>query len=203
MFVSLGYLLHLVNDMSVPAHTRNDAHSPDDFEKWMREGKGKDKKGGFRIDGHEISLSSSKFILDEIKKTPSKKYNNKFDFIIKEAEFTGKHFFSEDSIHLDGTYKLITNLITPNFSNCKKSYITSEDGKLATCHLVLTGKITKPIKMKFNILNNDDYSVIEENAKVLIPRAVANAEGFINYFFRGRMEAKLEGKTLTITNVSE
>ncbi len=207
MFVSIGYLLHLINDMNVPAHTRNDAHAPDDFEKWMREGKGKSKEGGFRIKGNTLSMNCSSFIKNAIKQVHPTKYSHSYDFAKEEGEFTGKHFFSEDSIHLDGKYKPITNLILPNFNNCNNGYISSlEDGKLATCRLSINvNNIVHPVKMKYNILGNNDYSVIEDNAKVLIPRAVANAEGFVNYFFRGRLKVSLdsENNKLILENISD
>jgi hypothetical protein len=37
MLVSVGHILHLMNDMNVPAHTRNDAHpNGDALEVWAR-----------------------------------------------------------------------------------------------------------------------------------------------------------------------
>lgn len=47
-----------------------------------------------------------------------------------------------------------------------------------------------------------DYSVFKESGQYLIPRAIANAAGFINYFFRGSMKAKADNCAVTITNDS-
>jgi len=47
-----------------------------------------------------------------------------------------------------------------------------------------------------------DYTVLKENAQVLIPRAIANARNFLDYFFRGRMRAKITDDEIIITNTS-
>jgi len=197
MFVSIGFMLHMVNDMSVPAHVRNDAHAPDDFEKWMREG---DKKGygGFRIKGTTTDFKSSYELIKLIRSIPARKYSTKKDFMIQEADYIGKHFFSEDSIDVSGKYQLQDNITVPKEMSGK--YIVSNYGKLAkrTYTIVPVGQTLTAIPM--DII---DEEVIKDNAKVIIPRAIANAEGFINYFFRGRLQATLIDGNLTIKNVSD
>ena len=52
MFASIGHLMHLFNDMNVPAHTRGDAHpSGDALELWMRGGEDYNQSSGFYISG--------------------------------------------------------------------------------------------------------------------------------------------------------
>jgi len=47
MFVAIGHILHLMNDMNVPAHTRDDAHpNGDALEVWMRGGEKADETTG-------------------------------------------------------------------------------------------------------------------------------------------------------------
>ncbi|MEA3371456.1 MAG: hypothetical protein U9Q40_08980, partial [Campylobacterota bacterium] len=47
MFVAVGHLLHLFNDMNVPAHTRADSHPLyEPLEEWMRGGTNADENGG-------------------------------------------------------------------------------------------------------------------------------------------------------------
>jgi hypothetical protein len=41
-FRGLGQLMHLVQDMSVPEHARNDFHNPSEYEEWV---KGKNADG--------------------------------------------------------------------------------------------------------------------------------------------------------------
>ncbi len=36
MLVAVGHMMHMINDMNVPAHTRDDGHNPDPLEWWMR-----------------------------------------------------------------------------------------------------------------------------------------------------------------------
>ena len=52
MFVSLGHIMHLFNDMNVPAHTRNDGYNPDYLEWWMRGGDECNGTTGFYILGN-------------------------------------------------------------------------------------------------------------------------------------------------------
>ncbi len=79
-FISLGHVLHLLQDMGVPAHVRNDAHEQGDpFEEWVSE------------NDHKIKVDISK----------AEKYscaNNK-QCLQQLAFYTHNNFFSKDTIN--------------------------------------------------------------------------------------------------------
>ncbi|NPA60495.1 MAG: VWA domain-containing protein [Epsilonproteobacteria bacterium] len=210
MFVSLGYLLHLLNDMNVPAHTRDDSHPcGDPLEVWMRGGKYGKNNGGFKIYS-SILDNPTESIINKVKIVQPLKYSSFRVFYEKQAEFTGTNFYSEDSISVNGgTFggysdyhpkKSEVNVYTGK----SKGFITSNNTELGTTNkLAMMQKSKIPFKDYWYAMEIDgDKSALLDNGINLIPRAIANAEGFVNYFFRGRLQATLKDGNLTIKNVS-
>lgn len=73
-FVALGHVLHLIEDMTVPAHTRNDTHvEGDPYEVWTRQ--------NFHSVGAEMIY-----------------YNNLNQYFNYLANFSNNNFFSKDTI---------------------------------------------------------------------------------------------------------
>jgi len=223
MFVSLGYLLHLLNDMNVPAHTRDDAHPlGDPLEVWMRGGDEGYDSGGFRIVGSTVKGNND--ILNRVKTISAFKYDSsvKFrEFYKKQAEFTGENFYSEDSISVNGGTFGGYDDYSPKKSEVtvptKDGYVTSNKSDILSNHNKIAVKVTgkvwkvkvlgKELKYKsadhYYIQKNGNNDVLVDNGVNLIPNAVANAEGFVNYFFRGRLQATLIDGNLTIKNISD
>jgi len=232
MFVAVGHILHLMNDMNVPAHTRDDAHpNGDALEVWMRGGEKADETTGYRVIGSSLNNNDSKVTTRASSATPYK-YNNYKEgtlrfYMGKEAKFTGTHFFSSPyritAIDSIGTIEQKNYRPTPDETTLseeidlgrgiKKQYIQSkllsEHNKLG---IVINSFITKKMMAlhsgNFKIYNriikiDADYSVLQDNGYHLIPRAVSNASGFVNYFFRGKMQATgINSCSITITNNS-
>jgi len=77
-FVSLGHVLHLLEDMAVPAHTRNDAHEEGDpYEKWAEDNDNKIKINITQAVWHQCD--SSRQCLKQL------------------AQYTNSNFFSKDT----------------------------------------------------------------------------------------------------------
>ncbi|MFH0972632.1 MAG: hypothetical protein V1768_01385, partial [Patescibacteria group bacterium] len=75
-YQGIGHILHLIQDMSVPAHTRNDAHAMGDpYEKWVEH-------------NGNIDLSKASFI-------QINNLDNAFDEL---ASYSNGNFFSKDSV---------------------------------------------------------------------------------------------------------
>ena len=230
MLVSVGHILHVMNDMNVPAHTRNDAHPNGDALEWWARG-GEDGKGasGFHIIGSGLNA-----IKPAMNSVPTYKYGDSnsyyfgelFEYMKKEAKFTGTHFFSGYSIYSWDVMDTIEKKALPanyedtpweatDMKNVEKCYIVSNE---LESHNKLAIKIRSYFYNALNekIYKNDhtqmhggslstfqgDMSVLEDNAWHLLPRAISNAAGFLNYFFRGRMKAKADNCAVTITNDS-
>ena len=78
-FISLGHVLHLLEDMAVPAHTRNDAHEEGDpYEKWVKE-------NNYKI---KVNIANSKL----------QDCDSNRQCLKELAQYTNNNFFSKDSI---------------------------------------------------------------------------------------------------------
>jgi hypothetical protein len=223
LLVSIGHLLHLMNDMTSPAHTRGDAHPNGDvMEICGRGGESGNVHRGFRIEGNVprdylgLARQNGSITLPNIPK-----YSKFSDFISQESYWVSTHFFSNDTIF---TKPL------PAVSDTYQEFV-SDDGVVEKYYIRSDGTVGIPgrtklgIRIKSYIINalseryytgdaskivlnkstsfKGDYTVLEENARILIPRAIANARNFLDYFFRGQIEAKIDGSNITIKNISD
>jgi hypothetical protein len=229
MLVGVGHLLHLMNDMTSPAHTRDDSHPLGDaMEVCGRGGESGAEHRGFRIEGNALrdylglikqnylglTQQSGSITLPNIPK-----YSKFSDFISKESYWVSTHFFSNDTIFtkprpsVSDTYESFVSTTGGIDKYYIKSY--SRDGISTGTPLAIKIKsyITRGLKRYYTgssehlVLDKTstfrgDYSVLKENAKILIPRAIANARNFLDYFFRGQIEAKIDGDNITIKNIS-
>ena len=100
MLVSVGQLMHFMNDMTSPAHTRNDNHPDGDaMEVYGRGGENADVPIGFRVVKDTVIDYLGILHNHYIKLPKIPKYNHFSDFITKEAAWTATHFFSNDTIY--------------------------------------------------------------------------------------------------------
>ena len=104
-FQDLGHILHLLEDMAVPAHTRNDEHlTGDAYEKWAS-----------RFNPNNIDvvsqLKGSSFL-------HFNSLNEAFDYL---ATYTNTHFYSQDTIGVQSGY---------NQPECEYSNMITEGGHL-------------------------------------------------------------------------
>ncbi len=97
LFVSLGHVLHLLEDLHSPAHVRNGPHAGGDYlEIFGRH------DGGFFLRNGELSDSNNNEITEAVRNLDVKeimleknKYFSYQDFYIKEALWVSQNFFSE------------------------------------------------------------------------------------------------------------
>ena len=225
MFVSVGQLMHFMNDMTSPAHTRGDSHQEGDImEVWGRGGENGKQNMGYKIVGNTLDDDAS-IIANQATDIP--KYSKFSDFITKEATWTATHFFSKDTIYtkpkpsISDTYESFVS----SSNEIDKYYIRSYGNGTSSCRNgCVPGGTKLGIKIKSYIIRGlkryytgssrnvlldkstifkGDYSVLKDDAKILIPRAIANARNFLDYFFRGQIEAKIDGSNITIKNISK
>ena len=218
MLVGVGHLLHLMNDMTSTAHTRDDSHPEGDvMEKWGRGGESGGSATGFRISGNTLLTYAN---ISTYPDNHVPKYSRFSDFITREAYWTATHFFSNDTIFTKPK---------PSVSDTYESFASSRNG-VDKYYIVADGYHDIPngkklaIRIKSYIINalgekyytgssenllldkstsfQGDFAVLKDNAKILIPRAIANARNFLNYFFRGQISAYINGSNITIKNIS-
>ena len=204
----------MLNDMNVPAHVRDDSHPEGDvFEKWMRGGEKGNDAGGFKIRGSVLDSVDSD-ILSAVNSAVPFKYSSSSTFrkfYENEALFSSKNFFSKDTFFFGGYEPTMSQVNLHTGDDI--GFITSNSSNLVTGHNKLgmmkkheiwrADDINPTTTYLFSMRFNNDNSVFIDNGVNLIPRAVANAEGFINYFFRGRTKATMTDNTLTIKNISD
>ncbi len=208
LLVSLGHLLHLLNDASVPAHTRDDAHAlGDGLEEWMRGSKG--YTSGFyyntEIQGSLIGINGASGV----------KYSSMSAFFEDEASYTGHNFYSDDTISLDGGFGLGYYHYAPTENEVtfeerepgsRFGYVMHDGKKIAMyVDTEVWQSVHNETTREYDISMNNDNSVFADIGPALISRAIGNAKNFINYVFRGRMEV-IHGASygkFTIKNISD
>ncbi len=218
-FRALGDVVHLVQDMAQPQHTRNDAHAgkfpeyltghTSVFEKYM------DARAAgalsYRIDGTAVPLNPLSFGT-----YPSPVFPGYSAFFSTReglngkglADYSNRGFFSAGSNLGGNTYSS-----PPNDPNAYSRESTAIAGLVPGNPFVkmdfLLGGVADTLNPSANAnirlttesifdyflgqkrtysLNRFNY---DDKANLLIPRAVAYSAGFLDYFFRGRMEISL------------
>jgi len=213
MLVAVGHMMHMMNDMNVPAHVRDDAHpNYEPLELWMKGGSEHNQKTGFYISGNSYGGSISSPKMGSIK--PQVDFKS---YMKAEAQYTSYNYFSEDTIFSffqdypreQDTYEDESKWLTPTV---ERLYIKHKatGNKLAIRVKSYTLNALKELISDDNVsmamgstsVLGDDFVVIKEQGEALIPRAIANATGFLNYFFRGQMEAEANPCGVKVTNVS-
>jgi hypothetical protein len=157
-FVALGHVLHLVEDMGVPAHTRNDPHGlGDPYEEWVEN----------NAEGIFNGLSINQL-------------NNLEDFFNGLAVYSNKYFLSKDTVDGNEIEKLKLNETEFKEDDGKYKLYgirTDDDGK----NFKFT-KIEKPPlgpkKYSINKFVHSDYF------SLLAPKAISYGAGLIDLFFK-------------------
>ncbi len=203
-FRGLGQLMHLVQDMSVPAHTRNDGHPLFDYyEKWAKEKIIAETIPNYQpvyFDNTSIGQPNPLASVPIANLFDTNQYtgSNPADTLksnIGLSEYANANFVSDDTIFKDFPYpKYSPQNYKVHYkyhsSNKKRIYLRKEgDGEIIE-HFATAGPF-------YNYLNFDpvlqkdtlkiDSVVSSDYAEKLIPRAVGYSAGLLNYFFRGEM----------------
>jgi len=224
MLVSVGHMLHMVNDMNVPAHVRDDAHPfGDPLEVWMRGGTDGSNAGiGFHVKGNTVvgKINSNSFA--PYRNNTIHKQSKVADFMTAEATFTSENFVSKDTLYLDNdTY--LPNRNTTSYSayqdignDVRKRYIRNQHGTKIAIELdsYLCRNIQKiyypnhPSRRGRGLCGapttiKGDYTVFKESGEVLIKRAMSNAVGFLDYFFRIQLSVTVDCGGITVKNISK
>lgn len=194
LFRGLGQIMHLVQDKSVPAHVRNDAHFPylnsqrDMYERYTRDNFEQLNYSGYSPVELSIFNNLDKFWINGGKGL---------------AEYTNRNFLSRDTNIDDAKYALpapigdwtTTETVGGNQYTVKylQGYATDSYRSSASTPI---SRLSAYSYMDFEMnkygsaqrvysLNN---KIHKEYADLLVPRAVGYSAGFLNYFFRGTID---------------
>lgn len=174
---TLGHILHLVEDASVPDHTRNDPHPGDS----------------------PYELYTQQFTLDNKDNSLEKRLNNKNPFILDNlnyyfdelAKYSNNNFYSKDTIGIQSGYKL------PEMDYLKKDgdyYYAVKENKDGNYYLFLykNYKNSLIIESKNNIVLklDDENKVINDYWSRLSTKSIQYGAGVVNLFFQEVEKAK-------------
>jgi len=229
-FRGLGQLMHLVQDLSVPAHTRDDGHVLYNYEDWVKgEIKGVSDISAYppvsfdpSAIGNPNPLASvpiaNLFDTNQyIEPNPEPSVTLRADIGL--SEYTNANFFSRDTVFRDFPYPnsgsvQITDyeIQDPRDSSSmvfRQYYKKVSDGetgyRLAAVPFLKDYEINcAPFctELLYEMAPLDKF-VYGDYASKLIPRAVGYSAGLLNYFFRGKLEVELVDGGMKITNKSE
>ena len=209
-FFSLGHSLHMLEDMAVPAHTRND-FLYDHIWHGVIHGSYLE---GFVEDGRivgNVSLIKDKITFRKL----SDFWDNDGSHAMKGlAEYSNNNFLSEGTV--------FRKYGSPDWIDIERYEIVAEDGKtdevryyrgrtsdgIDIPHLAVVG-LLNPI---FNFFSDKgragqtaylDPNCYKDYSEILIPKAAAYVSGLTEYFFRGRLAVIKDGPdAIKIKNLS-
>jgi len=165
--VALGHVIHLLSDMTVPAHTRDDIHpSGDSYEQFVKT--------------NWNSIYS--LIKDKIKFKEVLNIDSAFDVM---ASFSNGYFYSDDTIE-DGKYNKI--MVKENILSINGEKFRFYNANFGPNEYYLFFN-PRPYSWQ-NTLNNEDSSFSLNNKFILngystqlIPKAIGYSSGLIQLFF--------------------
>ncbi|MCP4608470.1 MAG: hypothetical protein GY845_07135, partial [Planctomycetes bacterium] len=217
-FRGLGQLMHMVQDMSVPEHTRDDGHyigtlGYTHYEQWVKKHPqmiststpGYFDKSTLRNNNPPAPVPIAN-LFDTNQYTGSNPAVTVNNDTIGLSEYTNANFLSPDTIFsADFTYPNKGDCIPFLDTDNIRLYLSSRGDGENIDHLAVFSFLRFWRNMYFPQVNMHmpfrlDSSCYEEYASKLIPRAVGYSAGILDYFFRGELGVETFGGLITITN---
>jgi len=230
-FQALGQVIHLVQDASVPAHSRNDFHPTFNYELWVERVR---QREGAKFDAivmspHFPDLSILTLPPNPLASIPIAKFwdTDLYDGSNPEvtgsaaiglSEYSNANFLSEDTQYKGFPFPAKTSVeqrpdLIPDPRDPTRLVIRLYDWKVADgdtgYRLATVGAVRKYVTTHFPEESRRldrpglDARVYEDYMRRLLPRAVGYSAALLDYFFRGRIEARLGNGTLEVLNASE
>jgi hypothetical protein len=192
-FIALGHVLHLLEDMTVPAHTRLDPHpSVKEYEDLLKTPLGVKIENLLSKDNIDPHLAGDPYekwveqkIGSDIKFDPQiikiNSLNSAFDDL---SNFSSKYFLSKDTIsEHDASEGYFLKEINGNKARC----IIKELNGISFCFAAV-----KEARFGEKQLFIDDFVVHSDYFSLLAPKAVAYGAGVVKLFFEEAEKAKQE-----------
>ncbi len=217
-FQILGQQMHLIADLAVPAHTRNDPHCPfpEGLEAWASDRDNQSLIAGL-LASDPVRPDTAIFnigvpIQDAVATVPVARLwdTDQYDgtnpgatgsLTIGLAEYTNANFFSDDTIlSSEIPFPAVTSVAlrssaeeAPGTGGQLRRYFQKVgDGELVE-HVAVPGALYDflPDALKDKNIGLD-AKVFADYAEKLLPRAVGYSAALLDYFFRGRLEVQVE-----------
>ncbi|MDO8477522.1 MAG: hypothetical protein Q7W02_15240 [Candidatus Rokubacteria bacterium] len=214
----LGQQMHLVADLVVPAHTRNDIHCPvsDRFEAWALRNKPRvDSILSATLQPVDPSIFSINVpVDDQVAKVPIARLmdTDRYDgtnptdtmrLTVGLAEYTNANFFSDHTVfedHAPGNpsfrYPSFASVELGNEEDApggvrRRYFLKTQDGDTGYRLAVpsaLYESLPDALRDQEKAL---DDKVLENYAARLLPKAVSYSAALLDYFFRGKLGARI------------
>ncbi len=217
-FRTLGDVLHTIQDMGQPQHTRNEGHGRrpgNDYESYIDARALREQK--FVIDGVTLALSSGQLPDLEFGDHPIPRFNRYSDYwstrerlgsLYGLADYSNRGFFTDDSnvgnnSYLEPSSVGLTVAREPfdSFAGFNFSYVygvvedklTGANDRISmSTQGVFAGLIQGGAGPFVNApLYTFRRKNFDDRASLLIPRAVSYSAGILDYFFRGKLAVGL------------
>jgi len=224
-FRGLGQLMHLVEDLSVPAHTRGDWHIfAYNYEDWVVDNIKPSSFSQFSpVLLTEIGRSNTLAPVPIANLFDTNQYEGDNPDITIESniglsEYTNANFFSLDTVFRYFPYPSrnsvkVSEYDIPDPRDPSRTvsrlyyYEKISDGdkgyRLATVPILADNDLDETEDTLVDTMPSLDHYVYKDYASKLLPRAVTYSAGLLMYFFRGKLEVELLDGGLKITNKSE
>lgn len=191
-YYTLGHILHLIQDSTVPEHTRNDTHPPASLQ-FITKDEGSPyetylKKYYRNQDGTNLPVTAHSLVKDGIKPILRNSLNEYFDAL---ANYSNRYFFSKDTIPVNP----LANASEDEKKERKYRYpeIINDDGQLGF-GIDVDNSIYPLAKVKdvaidgYNIKRSYVIEIIDKNIldsyfSRLSREAIINSAGLIKFFF--------------------
>ncbi len=182
-YYTLGYILHLIEDATVPDHTRNDTHAHE-LQYFT---------GDYGSPYEEFSKQYARQtlnIVDELKNQGYKPivFSSIDEYLLNLAEYSNKYFFSKDTIN-DPKYS------EPKIMREENGYGYGKDKNGEEFEVVKVNKFWNNLKMDYEIIyslkNVEEYHpILSQYFTRLSREAIINGAGVIDLFIREGEKAK-------------
>lgn len=211
-FEGLGRLMHLIQDASVPLHTRDDSHMLDrkNYEKfvtknwdnkWLKNGED-ENESLYTYDETVLGiLPVPNNLLPIARIVDTDRYvGSNPDVTINQptglAEYSNANFFSRDTIFKTNKFpypsrdSVGSSVDMPVPDPSDSSRTVSRQFFVKTCHGDTGYRLcTVPVYDEWMTMDSMlDNNVYDDYAQRLIPRAVSYSAGLLKYFFRGTID---------------
>ncbi len=209
-FRALGQLMHLVQDVSVPEHVRDDFHVTG-YEKWVQKNVNINAVTPSVIDKSILNRPTLDLPIANLFDTNQyngTSPNETAGANIGLAEYTNANFFSGDTINS----QKFTYPTTGSTTVVDRPYVTKFGDPYVRQYYLKNccGETNSPVGYLLSAMDCLDYwrkrdpslsempqiPVLDENvydnyARLLLPKAVSYSAGLLEYFFRGKLHVDL------------
>lgn len=180
-FIALGHIMHLVEDATVPDHTRDDTHA----DLYGDPGSPYEKYSADFTNFNKLTFA------DDLKNNQFLSFSSIKDVISGLAVYSNNNFLSADTIN-DSAYKLPQ---LKSFEIVEKN-INGQDVALIYSR---TNNLYLAIFNGFDYTINDKFYVLPSYASHLMPKAVQYGASAMNLFFNEVDKYKSSGEKIIVT----